>query len=151
MQTTFLFCQLIFIDDVILDLSLSTKIFSISKKSLKIPTVESEHSIYIPAAPAYGVYISPLIRNTRACGSYYDFLDRVLLLTRKLLNQRFLVVKLNPSLRQFYGRNQYLVNHNLVFSSFMTYHRHCSKKRNTTGATSGAPEFTPSFSGACVA
>jgi hypothetical protein len=36
-----------------------------------------------------------LIRNTRACGSYYDFLDRVLLLTRKPLSQRFLVVKLN--------------------------------------------------------
>jgi hypothetical protein len=70
-----------------------------SKKSLKIPKGESEHSIYIPAAPAYGVYIPQLIRNTRACGSYYDFIDIVLLLTRKLLRQRFLVVKLNPSLR----------------------------------------------------
>ena len=40
----------------------------------------------IPAAPAYGVYISQLIRYSRACGSYQDFLDRVLLLTRKLLN-----------------------------------------------------------------
>jgi hypothetical protein len=99
MKTTFLFCQLIFIDDAILHLSLSTKIFSIIKKSLKIPKVESEHSIYIPAAPAYGVYISQLIRSARACGSYYDFLDRVLLLTRKPLNQRFLVVKLNPSLK----------------------------------------------------
>jgi hypothetical protein len=36
---------------------LSTKIFSISKKSLKIPKVESEHSIDIPAAPAYGVIL----------------------------------------------------------------------------------------------
>jgi hypothetical protein len=42
----------------------------------------------IPAAPAYGVYIyiSQLIRYSRACGSYQDFLDRGLLLTRKLLN-----------------------------------------------------------------
>jgi hypothetical protein len=40
----------------------------------------------ITAAPAYGVYISPLIRYSRACGSYQDFLDRGLLLTRKLLN-----------------------------------------------------------------
>ena len=48
----------------------------------------------IPAAPAYGVYISQLIRYTRACGSYQDFLDRGLLLTRKLLNQRYLLVKL---------------------------------------------------------
>ena len=28
----------------------------------------------IPAAPAYGVYISQLIRYSRACGSYQDFL-----------------------------------------------------------------------------
>ena len=35
----------------------------------------------IPAAPAYGVYISQLIRYSRACGSYQDFLDRGLLLT----------------------------------------------------------------------
>ena len=41
----------------------------------------------IPAAPAYGVYIFQLIRYSRACGSYQDFLDRGLLLTRKLLNQ----------------------------------------------------------------
>ena len=44
----------------------------------------------IPAAPVYGVYISELIRYSRACGSYQDFLDRGLLLTRKLLNQGFL-------------------------------------------------------------
>ena len=31
----------------------------------------------IPAAPAYGVYISQLIRYSKACGSYQDFLDRV--------------------------------------------------------------------------
>ena len=29
----------------------------------------------IPAAPAYSVYISQLIRYSRACGSYMDFLD----------------------------------------------------------------------------
>jgi hypothetical protein len=33
----------------------------------------------IPAAPAYGVYISQLIRYSRACGSYQDFIDRGLL------------------------------------------------------------------------
>jgi hypothetical protein len=56
----------------------------------------------IPAAPAHGVYISQMIRYSRACGSYQDFLDRGLLLTRKLLNQRFLLVKLKSSLRKFY-------------------------------------------------
>ena len=54
----------------------------------------------ILAAP--GVYISQLIRYLRACGSYKEILDRGLLLTRKLLNQGFLVVKLKPSLWQFY-------------------------------------------------
>ena len=48
----------------------------------------------IPASPAYGVYISQLIRYSRACGSYQDFLDRWLLLSKKLLNQGFLLVKL---------------------------------------------------------
>ena len=44
----------------------------------------------IPAAPAYGVYISQMKRYYRACGSYQDFLNRGLLLTRKLLKQGFL-------------------------------------------------------------
>jgi hypothetical protein len=57
----------------------------------------------IPTAPAYGVYISQLIRYFRACGSYQDFLDRGLLLTRKLLNQWFLFVKLKLSFRKVYG------------------------------------------------
>ena len=60
----------------------------------------------IPAAPAYGVYISQLIRYSRACGSYVDFLDRGLL----LLNQVFLLVKLKSSRRTFYGRHHDLVN-----------------------------------------
>ena len=53
----------------------------------------------IPAAPAYGVYISQLIRYSRPCDSHYDVLDR-----------GFLVVKLKSSLRKFYGRHHDLVN-----------------------------------------
>jgi hypothetical protein len=64
-----------------------------------------ELSIYIyrhiPATPAYGIYIAQMIRYSRACGSYQDFLDRGLLLTRRLLNQGFLLVKLMSSLRIF--------------------------------------------------
>jgi len=52
-----------------------------------------------------------LIRYSRACGSYQDFLDRGLLLTRNLLNQGFLLVKLNASLRKFCGRHHDLVDH----------------------------------------
>ena len=44
--------------------------------------------INIPAAPAYRVHSYQLIRYIRACGSYQDFLDRGLLLTRKLLKPR---------------------------------------------------------------
>ena len=50
----------------------------------------------IPAAPAYGVYISQLIRYSRACGFYQDVFDRWLL-TRKLLDQGFLLVNLKSS------------------------------------------------------
>jgi len=64
----------------------------------------------IPAAPAYGVYISQIIRYSRSCGFYQDFLDRGLLLTRKLLNQGFLLVKWKSSLREFYGRHHDLVD-----------------------------------------
>jgi hypothetical protein len=45
-----------------------------------------------------------LIQYSRACGSYQDFLDRCILLTRKLLNQGFILFKLKSSLRKFYGR-----------------------------------------------
>jgi hypothetical protein len=64
----------------------------------------------IPAAPAYGVFISQVIWYSRACGSYLDFLDRGLLLTRKLKNQYFLLGKLKSSVRKFYGRHHDLVN-----------------------------------------
>ena len=64
----------------------------------------------IPAVPAYGVYLSQLIRYSRACGSYQDFLDRGLLLTRKLLNQGFLLVKLKSSHRKFYDHHHDLID-----------------------------------------
>jgi hypothetical protein len=93
-----------------------------------------------PAAPVNGVYISQLIPYSRACGLYQDFLDRGLLLTRKLLNHVFLLVTLKSSLRKFYGRLHDLVDryaisvslmttdmfHLPVLSSFMTYHRVCN-------------------------
>ena len=64
----------------------------------------------IPAAPAYGEHISQLIRYSRTFDSYQDFLDRGLLLRRNLkLNQGFLLVKLNSSLRKFYCRHRYKI------------------------------------------
>ena len=64
----------------------------------------------IPAAPAYGVYISQLIRYSRACGTYQDFLDRGFVLTKKLLNQGFLLVQFKSSLRKLNGRQHDLVD-----------------------------------------
>ena len=52
----------------------------------------------IPAVPAYGVYISQLIRYSRLSVSDRYFFERELVLTRKLLNQGFLLVKLKSSL-----------------------------------------------------
>ena len=37
----------------------------------------------IPALPAYGGYISELIRHSRDCAKYSDFQERVQLLTQK--------------------------------------------------------------------
>jgi hypothetical protein len=74
----------------------------------------------IPATTAYGVYIFQLMRYSRAGGFYQDFLDRFLQLTRKLLNQGFLLVKLKSSLRKFYGRHHDLVNRYGISVSQMT-------------------------------
>ena len=99
------------------------------------------------------------------CGSYQDFLGRVL-----LLNQRFLLIKLKSSRRTFYGRNHDLVDrYGISVSQMITsmFHVTVSTSRsfhqswritgfvtiNTTGASSGAgtaypsgaPEFTRGF------
>ena len=43
----------------------------------------------IPLSPAYGVYISQLIRYARACFAYEDFSKRGKLLTNKLILQGY--------------------------------------------------------------
>ena len=59
-------------------------------------------------------------RYCRACVSYHDFLDRGLLLTEKLLNQGFLLVKLMSSLRKVYGSHNHLDNRYGMSVSQMT-------------------------------
>jgi hypothetical protein len=65
-------------------------------RQTRFPNCACPYKIY-DIYPAYGIYISQLIRYSRTCGSYQDFLDRGLLLTRKLLTQGFLLVKLKCS------------------------------------------------------
>ena len=58
----------------------------------------------IPSSPAYGVFISQLIRYARACSSYECFILRGRRLSSKLLKQGYLVERLKSSFRKFYGR-----------------------------------------------
>ena len=68
--------------------------WSFMKEEIAITTMGPYPFIYsnIPVAPAYGVYISQLIRYSTACRFFREFHDRGLLLTRKLLDQGFLLV-----------------------------------------------------------
>ena len=101
-----------------------------------------------------------MIRYSRACGSYQNLLDRGLLLTRKLLNQGFLLVKLKSSLRKFYKWPRICSTCRKHFPVLSLIHDLSPALQliNTTGATSGAGtaypsgahEFTPSFQwGSC--
>ena len=59
----------------------------------------------IPASPAYGIFISQLIRYiTRACSSYECFIPRATQLSNKLLEQGYVKERLKSSLKKFYGR-----------------------------------------------
>ena len=58
----------------------------------------------IPSSPAYGVFISQLIRYSRACSSYQCFILRARRLSSKLLKQGYLAERLKSSFRKFYGR-----------------------------------------------
>ena len=81
--------------------------------------------------PAALVYISQLLRYSRACGSYQDFLDIGLLQTRKLLNQGFLLVKLKSSLRKFYGPHHDLL-YGLYYICITNDHKYVPLVVNTS-------------------
>ena len=55
----------------------------------------------IPSSPAYGVFISQLIRYSRACSSYECFILRARRLSSKLLKQGYLAERLKSSFRKF--------------------------------------------------
>jgi len=63
----------------------------------------------IPTSPAYGVYISQLIRYARACTNYSDFLESHRHLRNRLLDQEFEAVRLKRSLAKFFFKYQSLV------------------------------------------
>ena len=65
----------------------------------------------IPSSPAYGVFISQLIRYARACFSYECFILRAARLSSKLLGQGYVRERLKSSLMKFYGRYGDLIKH----------------------------------------
>ena len=77
----------------------------------------------IPSSPAYGVFISQLIRYARACSSYECFILRAARLSSKLLGQGYVMERLKSSLRKFYGRYGDLIKHYEVsLSPNVTWH-----------------------------
>ena len=75
----------------------------------------------IPSSPAYGVFISQLIRYARACSSYECFILRAARLSSKLLRQGYVMERLKSSLRKFYGRYGDLIKHYEVSLSQMLH------------------------------
>ena len=64
----------------------------------------------IPQSPAYGVFVSQLIRYARASSLYDDFITRSQLLTFKLLKEGFTRYRLIANSKKLYGRNNVLVD-----------------------------------------
>ena len=56
----------------------------------------------IPSSPAYGVYISQLVRYSRVCMFYKDFRDKHLELVNRLKTQGFTVSRLKTTFKKFY-------------------------------------------------
>jgi hypothetical protein len=85
---------------------LSTKMYDkrddFNFKIINFPNMYSN----IPASPAYGVYISQLIRYVRASSNYSDFLKRHLYLRNRLLDQGYTKTRLIRSLKKFIFRYQ---------------------------------------------
>ena len=63
----------------------------------------------IPANPAYGVYISQLVRYARICTSKVDFINRLRGLSLPLRQQGFGTNLLQKSLNKFFSRHSLIV------------------------------------------
>jgi hypothetical protein len=71
-------------------------------------------------SPAYGVYVSLLIRYARACFAYEDFSKRGELLTNKLMLQSYNESRLKSQFCKFYGRyNDLVCNYKLPLTHML--------------------------------
>ena len=76
----------------------------------------------VPRSPSYGVYISQLICFARMCSNVYDFNNRNLFLTAKLLKQSYRYPKIQKAFSKFYHiYSELIVKYNISLKLF------CSK------------------------
>ena len=64
----------------------------------------------IPANPAYGVYISQLVRYARICTSKVDFINRLRGLSLRLRQQCFETNRLQNAFNKFVNRHGFIVD-----------------------------------------
>ena len=72
---------------------------------VNVPHMDSN----IPADPAYGVYISQLVRYARICTSKVDFINRLRGLSLRLRQQGFETNRLQNSFNKFVNRHGFIV------------------------------------------
>ena len=112
--TVTLFCKQYQIFRSLLDFTTNGMTFP---KWLRLPFLSSN----IPSTPAYGIYVSQLLRSDWACSEYKDLIERGRLLTMELLTQGHQKIKLVSTLKKLYGRNHDLVNpYNVAVSRFIS-------------------------------
>ena len=71
--------------------------------------------------PVYVVYISQLVRYSRACCKYRDFVDRGKLLNNRLLSQSYRKAKIVSTVKKFYGTHHNLVDpYNVAISKLIS-------------------------------
>ena len=113
-SSSYLDCYL-YIDNIKLTTRLNDKRDDFNFPIVNFPFLSSN----IPSAPAYGVYVSQLIRYARA--NYQDLLERGKVLTTKLLSQGYQKTKLVATLKKFCGRRRDLVNtYNVAVSKIVS-------------------------------
>ena len=78
---------------------------SVSFRIVNFPHMDSN----IPANPAYGVYISQLVRYARICTSKVDFMNRLRGLSLRLRQQGFLTNLLQRTFTKFFNRHGLIV------------------------------------------
>ena len=110
--------------DLLLSVSngiLSTKLYDkrddFDFRIVNFPFISSN----IPESPAYGVYISQLIRYARACSFYKDFICRAKTLTAKLKEQVYERDKLKIFGKKFFGRyNDLICSYHVSLTQFLS-------------------------------